>query len=62
MSANNPQQPSMTPEAIDAAIIQLDSMLNIMPGIPEDVKAKGNAFTKSLDDWSNRLKEQRKNA
>lgn len=52
-------QPSMTPEAIDGAIIQLNSMLDMMPGIPADVRESGKAFTQKLDDWSERLKKQR---
>jgi hypothetical protein len=49
----------MSPEMIDAAIIQLNTMIEVMPGIPDDVRATGKDFTTALDRWSEQKKRER---
>lgn len=62
--STNPQQAvqsaqTMTPEAIDAAIIQLESLLETMPGIPRSVTESGKEFVSALGTWSGDLKNMR---
>lgn len=52
------ESPGMSPEMIDAAIIQLNGMLDNMP-MPEYVKVDGKNFTESLDKWSTEMKMKR---
>lgn len=53
---------NLTPEMIDAAVIQLRSIFTHGENIPEDVRESGKAFLDKLDNWSERMKaEQAKN-
>ena len=49
----------VTPEMIDAAIIQLSTMFDSVPGIPDDVKESGRGFVASLEKWSAAKKAER---
>jgi hypothetical protein len=49
----------LSPEMIDASIIQLNTMLDTMPNIPDYVKEDGKNFTESLDKWANELRAKR---
>jgi hypothetical protein len=49
----------MSPEMIDAAIIQLNSMLDNMPNIPAYVKEDGKNFTEALDKWAGEMRTKR---
>jgi hypothetical protein len=48
---------NMSPEAIDATLIQLRTALKFMEGIPKRVKSAGHEFCEALDEWSTALKE-----
>lgn len=47
---------NMSPEAIDATLIQLRTGLKFMEGIPKRVRNAGNEFCEALDEWSTALK------
>ncbi len=49
----------MTPEMIDAAIIQLETLLGNAPGIPDYVKEDGKKFVEALGKWSAEKKAER---
>lgn len=53
----NPKEPKISPEGIDAMIIQLRSGIKFMSGIPEYVKKSGEQFCEDLDKWSDELKK-----
>ena len=55
----NPPAGTMSPEVIDAAIIQLNTMLDTVAEIPGYVKESGKAFTAALDKWSEEKKAER---
>jgi hypothetical protein len=48
----------LTPEIIDAAVIQLRGIFEHADGIPENVKESGNTFLNDLDKWSDQLKKE----
>ncbi len=54
---SKPDLKNMSPEAIDAMLIQLRSGLKFMEGIPKRVRNAGNEFCEALDEWSTALKE-----
>lgn len=61
--ATNQQAPKaaqISPEGIDAMIIQLRSAMKFMDGIPEKVKKTGTDFCEALDEWSEDLKKRGK--
>lgn len=47
----------LTPEMIDAAVIQLRMIFEHGANIPPEVRDSGKTFLDSLDAWSERLKE-----
>jgi len=47
---------NMSPEAIDATLIQLRTALKFMEGIPKRVKSAGHEFCEALDEWSDAMK------
>lgn len=47
---------NLTPEMIDAAVIQLRGIFDTAENIPEDVKESGRVFLNKLDEWSDRMK------
>ena len=55
-----PKAAQISPEGIDAMIIQLRSAMKFMDGIPEKVKETGTAFCEALDEWSEDLKKRGK--
>jgi hypothetical protein len=50
----------LTPEMIDAAVIQLRGIFDTAENIPDDVKEAGKTFLDKLDAWSEQLKAARK--
>lgn len=50
----------LTPEMIDAAVIQLRGLFDVSEDIPEKVKSTGTNFLDSLDEWSESMKAQQK--
>ena len=47
---------NLTPEMIDAAVIQLRAIFEHADNIPKDVKEAGKNFIDKLDAWSERMK------
>lgn len=47
----------LTPEIIDAAVIQLKMIFEHAEGIPPEVRDSGKIFVDNLDAWSERLKK-----
>ena len=47
---------NLSPEMIDAAVIQLRMLMENGENIPEEVKATGAKFLDSLDAWSGKMK------
>jgi hypothetical protein len=43
---------NMSPEMIDAAVVQLKMLLDNVPDIPENVRESGKKFVSDLDTWS----------
>ena len=54
-----PKGMQLTPEMIDAAVIQLSGAIDGFPGAPDYVKTDATQFLKSLDKWSTEMKESR---
>ena len=52
----------LTPDVIDAAVIQLRTLLQTADGIPEPVKESGTKFVNDLDSWSEDLKAKANHA
>lgn len=50
----------LTPEMIDAAVIQLRGLFDVSEDIPEKVKSTGTNFLDSLDEWSESMKSTAK--
>jgi hypothetical protein len=50
----------LTPEMIDAAVIQLRTIFEHAENIPEDVRESGKNFLDKLDAWSERMKAEKK--
>jgi len=48
----------LTPEMIDAVVIQLRSVMQYNEDIPEDVRESGKVFLDKLDAWSERMKSK----
>lgn len=46
----------LSPEMIDAAVIQLRGLMENAEGIPENVRESGKKFVDDLDAWSESLK------
>lgn len=55
-------QGMITPEMLDAAVIQFRMLLDNDPTIPADVKETGLPFMNSLDKWSEKMKQEKVNA
>jgi hypothetical protein len=51
---------NLTPEMIDAAVIQLRAIFDHAENIPADVKESGSTFLDKLDAWSERMKAEKK--
>jgi len=49
---------TLTPDMIDATVIQLRSVMECAAGIPEKVKTSGTQFLNDLDEWSEELKKK----
>ena len=49
---------NLTPEMIDAAVIQLRMIFEHGENIPPEVRDTGKTFLDALDAWSERLKKQ----
>ena len=49
----------LTPEMIDAAVIQLRAIFEHAENIPGDVRDSGSTFLDKLDAWSERMKAER---
>lgn len=47
---------NLTPEMIDAAVIQLRAIFEHGENIPPEVRDSGKVFLDNLDAWSERLK------
>lgn len=47
---------NLSPEMIDAAVIQLRMLMENGENIPADVKATGTKFLDALDAWSSKMK------
>ena len=48
---------NLTPEMIDAAVIQLRMIFEHGENIPANVRDKGKIFLDSLDAWSEQMKK-----
>jgi hypothetical protein len=48
---------NLTPEMIDAAVIQLRMVFEHAENVPGDVRDAGKIFLDTLDAWSERLKK-----
>lgn len=48
----------MSPAMIDAAVIQLKSVIDNAEDIPDEVRTSGTAFVESLDKWSEKMKAE----
>lgn len=49
---------NLTPEMIDAAVIQLRAIFEHADNIPADVREKGGEFLNALDAWSEEMKKK----
>lgn len=49
---------NLTPEMIDAAVIQLRMVMEHAEGVPEKVRASGKTFVDDLDEWSSEMKKK----
>lgn len=47
---------NLTPEMIDAAVIQLRMLFEHGENIPSEVRDSGKTFLDALDTWSERMK------
>jgi hypothetical protein len=52
----------LTPEMIDAAVIQLRTLFQTAENIPEEVAEAGKIFVDKLDAWSERMKASKVSA
>jgi hypothetical protein len=52
----------LTPEVIDAMVMQLKAVFEHSTGIPEKVKNSGLQFVADCDEWSDEMKKARKDA
>lgn len=50
----------LTPEVIDAMVMQLRAVFEHASGIPDKVKASGLQFVKDCDEWSEEMKKKAK--
>jgi hypothetical protein len=50
---------NLTPEMIDAAVIQLRMVMEHAEGIPDKVRASGTEFVNDLDNWSTEMKAKK---
>jgi len=46
----------LSPEMIDAAVIQLRGLFETNPDVPEKVKSTGTIFLDSLDEWAESMR------
>jgi hypothetical protein len=46
----------MSPQMIDAAVIQLKSVLETAEDVPQEVRETGTKFVDALDKWSESMK------
>jgi hypothetical protein len=51
---------NLTPEMIDATVMQLRTVMEHAEGIPDKVKESGKQFLNDLDEWSEQLKKEKK--
>lgn len=51
---------TLSPEMIDAAVIQLSGLMESDDSIPQEVRDTGKAFVGALDKWSEKMKQEKK--